>query len=244
MKKMRKVVAALMLMMAVVLAAGCKPENDSNNGGGDNEGNTYNGHEFVDLGLPSGTLWATCNVGAETPEAYGDNFAWGETTPKEIYDWDTYKYGSDFSWDPQVGDDVGTLTKYNTNPDWGQVDNLTTLQPKDDAATANWGDGWCMPTRSQWVELNENTTTTWAIQNGVAGRFFTATNGKSIFLPAGHELHKRTGGWYWASTLYFPRPQFAYILRFDTDGCYCSDDNGTIRCKGLSVRPVRSSAKN
>ncbi|MBQ1731280.1 MAG: hypothetical protein II037_03630, partial [Bacteroidales bacterium] len=90
---------------------------------------TLNGHDWVDLGLPSGTRWATCNVGASSPEGYGTYFAWGETFNKAMYDWDTYIYynGSSF-------------TKYNDS------DNLVVIQPSDDAATIIWGEGWRMPT--------------------------------------------------------------------------------------------------
>ena len=91
MKKLMKAVAALMLMTAVV---GCTKPDGPNNGGDNNDG-TINGHAYVDLGLPSGTLWATCNVGADSPEDFGDYFAWGETQSKTIYDWNTYKYCSD-----------------------------------------------------------------------------------------------------------------------------------------------------
>ena len=100
-------------------------------------------HEYVDLGLPSGLLWATCNVGADAPEDYGDYIAWGETTPKTTYNWSTYQYcmGS-----------YNTLTKYCNKTSFGYngfTDNLTTLLPEDDAATANWGSGWRMPTEEE-----------------------------------------------------------------------------------------------
>ena len=96
-------------------------------------------HAYVDLGLPSGLLWATCNLGANNPEDYGDYFAWGETQPKDDFSWTNYQYcmGS-----------FNTLTKYCNNPDIGYngfIDDLTTLLPEDDAATANWGDEWRMP---------------------------------------------------------------------------------------------------
>ncbi|MCI7430492.1 MAG: hypothetical protein MSS84_06410, partial [Bacteroidales bacterium] len=73
-----------------------------------------NGHDYVDLGLPSGTKWATCNVGASTPEEYGNYYAWGETTPKAYYDWSTYKW---------CNGSKTTLTKYNTSSSYGTVDN-------------------------------------------------------------------------------------------------------------------------
>ena len=185
MKKVMKAVVAIILMTAVVFAAGCKKSDDPNNGGNNNGGNnggsnnvsgTNNGHDYVDLGLPSGTLWATCNVGADNPEGLGDYFAWGETQPKSVYDLSTYKYGFGDHFDPR-------LTKYNTDSHYGEVDSLTVLQASDDAATANWGNDWRMPTLAEWTELYENTTITGTTQNDVRGLIFTASNGNSLFLP-------------------------------------------------------------
>ena len=135
-------------------------------------------HAYVDLGLPSGLLWATCNIGANAPEEYGDHFAWGETQPKDTYNWSTYQYcmGSE-----------NTLTKYCQNSNYGYngfTDDLTTLLPEDDAATANWGEGWRIPTEEEFLELRSNTTHTWTTQNGVNGHLFTASNGNTLFLPA------------------------------------------------------------
>lgn len=141
---------------------------------------TYNGHDYVDLGLPSGTLWATCNVGAATPEGYGDYFAWGETEPKSRFDyvWDTYKYCI-------LADQRYFLTKYCCEHGYnGFTDNLFVLLPIDDAATANWGEGWSTPSPIQWTELWQNTTNTEVTQNGVKGRLLTSHNGNSLFLPA------------------------------------------------------------
>ena len=128
-------------------------------------------HDYVDLGLPSGTLWATCNVGANSPEEYGDYFAWGETEPKEDYnDWTSYRI-SDY-----------ILAKYNVD---GGTGILTSLQPEDDAATVNWGSDWQMPSDFQIDELMNYTVMEWTQLNGVNGRLFTSTrNGNSIFLPA------------------------------------------------------------
>ncbi|MDD6782411.1 MAG: hypothetical protein PUD89_05750, partial [Bacteroidales bacterium] len=106
--------------------------------------NPANGHEYVDLGLPSGLKWATCNVGATAPEAYGDYYAWGETTTKSTYEWSTYKW-CDGSYDTQ--------TKYCTSSSYGTVDNKTVLDLADDAARANWGGAWRMPTDEEWTEL-------------------------------------------------------------------------------------------
>ena len=147
MKRFTKVLVAVMLMTAMIFAVGCKKDNVEEPGGGNG---TYNGYAYVDLGLPSGLLWATCNVGANHPEDYGFYFAWGETTPKDYYDWNTYQYANGTSWeDPQ-------LTKYCNVSGYGYngfIDNLTTLLPEDDAATANCGSGWRMPTKDDFQEL-------------------------------------------------------------------------------------------
>ena len=198
-------------------------------------------HAYVDLGLPSGTLWATCNVGADNPEDYGDYFAWGETQSKDIYNWSTYQYcnGSEY-----------TMTKYCNDSDYGYngfTDNLTTLLPEDDAATANWGSYWRMPTKEELQELYQNTTHTWTTQNGVNGRLFTASNGNSLFLPAagyrsGSSLYDAGSvGVYWSSSFYMDDPANAWILHFISGG-YSVDDND--RSQGRSVRAVRSSGQN
>ena len=225
MKRFTKTIAALMLTTALFLALACTKDNGNG---------TYNGHNYVDLGLPSGTLWATCNVGAENPEDFGDYFAWGETQVKYNYDWITYRYGS-----------LNHLTKYCSSPSYGYndfTDNLTTLQPKDDAAKANWGRGWRMPTDSDWLELYQNTTNTWTTQNGVKGCLFTATNGASIFLPAtGYRQNRNlyaAGGYgcYWSRSLDSDLPSGAWYFHFSMNGCTITND---IRSKGISVRPIR-----
>lgn len=128
----------------------------------------------VDLGLPSGTLWADRNIGADSPEDIGDYFAWGETAAKPTYSWNTYNWCD--------GPD-NTITKYGTDGAWGIVDNKTTLEAADDAATANWGDEWRMPTYDEFSELIDKCTWTW-IKNGVKGYKITGPNGNSIFFPA------------------------------------------------------------
>ncbi len=201
-------------------------------------------HGYVDLGLPSGTLWATCNVGADNPEDYGDYFAWGETYLKSAYKWSTYKYYHDSN-----GSNA-TLTKYCNDAYYGYngfTDNLTILLPVDDAATANWGAGWRMPTIEEWHELYNNTTYTWTQQNGVNGMLFTASNGNSLFLPAAGYRYKSSledagsNGYYWSSSLSTANPYWARILLFYSNYCHI---NGNLRCEGLSVRAVCSSAQN
>ena len=208
-------------------------------GGGSGNGNA-NGHAYVDLGLPSGTLWATCNVGATTPEGYGNYYAWGETTTKSTYNWSTYRYcnGSE-----------STITKYCNNSNYGNngfTDYLTTLQLSDDAARANWGGDWRIPTKAEWEELKDNTTVTWTTQNGVYGRKFTASNGNSLFLPAAGSC--RNGsldfagsyGLYSSSSLSTDRPSRAWHLEFSSD--YCSTTYSDRRY-GIPVRAVLPASK-
>jgi hypothetical protein len=132
-------------------------------------------YKAVDLGLPSGTLWADRNVGADAPEAYGDYFAWGEVTPKTEYNYSTYKWCNGSS---------SSMTKYCTNRSHGTVDGKTVLDLEDDAAYVNMGSEWRMPTNTEQRELMVNCTWTWTTQNGVYGRKVTGLNGNSIFLPA------------------------------------------------------------
>ena len=194
--------------------------------------NTGN-HEYVDLGLS--VKWATCNVGATKPEDCGDYFAWGETQPKYYYDWSTYKYCNGSS---------STLTKYNTFSSRGTVDNKTTLELSDDAARANWGGSWRMPTKAEQDELRNNCTWTWTTQNGVKGYKVTSkSNGKSIFLPAAGSHYDSSltnagsDGFYWSSSLYTDGPGgLAYNLYFKSS----SVEGGgySYRSYGRSVRPV------
>jgi hypothetical protein len=191
--------------------------------------------DWVDLGLPSGLLWATRNVGATSPEDYGDYYAWGETTPKSVYVWPTYIYCNGY---------FNQLTKYCNNSDYGYngfIDNLTILQPGDDAATANYGGR--TPTKEEWEELINNTTVTWTTQNGVNGRLFTGTNGNSLFLPAAgfrwdSSLNDAGSyGYYWSSSLGTDLPISAWLFYFHSGGQYVYYSN---RFDGHSVRAVRS----
>ena len=133
-------------------------------------------HEYVDLGLPSGTLWATCNIGANSPEEYGSYYAWGETTPKSDYTWSAYKWCN--------GTET-TLTKYCCNSSYGNngfTDTLIELELIDDAAYVNWGTKWCMPNKYQWDELFNKCDWTWITRNGVNGyEIKSRTNTKTKF---------------------------------------------------------------
>ena len=195
--------------------------------------------QAVDLGLPSGIKWASCNVGAEKPEDYGNYYAWGEVLPKADYSWATYKYANGTSWeDPK-------LTKYCNNASYGDngfTDNKTTLEPEDDAACVNWGGSWRMPTNAEWQELQANCTWTWTTQNGINGYQITSkTNSNSIFLPAaGYRGGRGLGGVgiygsYWYSSLYEDGPSRAWHLYFNSDYVYGDNYNRNL---GQSVRPV------
>ena len=195
---------------------------------------SHNGHEYVDLGLS--VKWATCNVGATKAEEYGDYFAWGETQPKSTYNWRTYKYCNGSS---------TSLTKYCTNSSYGTVDNKTILEAADDAARANWGGSWRMPTDAELTELREQCTWTWTTQNGVYGYKVTSkksgyTN-KSIFLPSagccyGSSLDRAGSyGYYLSSSLSTGSPDNACVLYFDSDNVF---RNYISRYCGQSVRPV------
>lgn len=182
---------------------------------------TINGHSFVDLGLPSKTVWAKCNVGASKPEDYGTFFAWGETsgqTYSTSYQWNTYKYSSN-------------LTKYNSK------DEKSELAPTDDAAYVRWGSGWLTPSDEQFSELCNSCTWIWDATK--KGYEVIGPNGNSIFLPAGGsrcggELNVGTSGSYWSRILCSDDLKRAYYLSFgkSSHSVYKGE-----RCYGHSVRP-------
>lgn len=197
--------------------------------------------DWVDLGLPSGTIWATRNVGASAPEDYGDYFAWGETAPKDYYDRDNYKwYQSDY---------YGRgYTKYCTSSSYGYngfVDNKTELDPSDDAACAHYPGGR-MPSLVQIQELCDNCTWQWTQRNGVYGQLVTGSNDNTMFLPAaGHRWggsleYAGSVGYDWSRTLYSSDPYLACYLFFFRTGNWSRwgfDD----RYVGVTVRAVRVS---
>lgn len=202
--------------------------------------NTINGHKYVDLGLPSGTLWATCNVGANGAEEYGYFFAWGETVgyTSDTNDGHSFNYDS-YKWSSSGSEKV---TKYCRNGHGGTVDNKTELDPEDDAAYVNWGSPWRMPSSKQMGELSICTLEIVSL-NGVLGRKITGPNGKSIFLPAAGYRSSSSyiassgynKGLYWTRSLMWNGINADYLI-FNTlkyDG-----DLYPIRCNGLNVRPV------
>lgn len=199
-------------------------------------------HEYVDLGLPSGTLWATTNVGADNPEEYGDYFAWGETATKSTYYWTTFKWCDH---NGGYNQDQYRMTKYCRNLDFTTqewIDTKTELDPEDDAATVNWGSEWCMPNKEQFVELLNNCDWTWTPQGGKNGYLVTSkTNSNSIFLPAAG--FKDGASAYYSNSYYWSRTANSgntsvSILMYSTK----ADWNGNERRYGYPIRPVRVSA--
>lgn len=183
----------------------------------------------IDLGLPSGTKWCCCNVGATTPEAYGGYYAWGETSEKSDYDWDTYAY---YDWDTYVYGSI-EVNCQNIGSDIAGT--------QYDVAYVRMGSTWRMPNKEQIDELIDNCTRTWTQQNGVNGILVTGKNGGQIFLPAaGYFLcDTRDGrgsvGDYWSSSLRPDYDNHAYSLDFDSHRWSWNYDG---RCVGLSVRAV------
>lgn len=224
---------------------------------------TENGHEWVDLGLPTGTKWATCNIGATKPEEIGDHFAWGEVKPKEGYSFLNYKYKSH---------ETFKLTKYNTVRSEGEngfADYKITLDLEDDAAYVNWGGKWMMPTMVQQIELRNECYWEWTEDyngSGVAGCIVYKAkaeadkgSGRSsdyeykkpsasyslddahIFLPAAGERgfngdldYAGSDGFYWSSSL---DSEHAWSVIFKSDHVYISS-GGVFRENGYSVRAV------
>ena len=207
MKQILRNMSLVMVAMTLVFAS-CEDDLDGSD--------SVNGHEYVDLGLPSGLKWATCNVGANSPEGYGNYYAWGETTTKSSYSSsNSLTAGRDM-------DDISANATY-------------------DAATANWGSTWRMPTKVEIEELLDNCTWTWTTQSGVNGYKVTGSNGNSIFLPVAGSRSTASHyddvyyGNYWSSTPDEHLTAYAYNLEFGSGGHYV---DGFSRSIGCTVRPV------
>ena len=194
---------------------------------------------MIDLGLPSGTKWACCNVGADKPEGYGDYYAWGETSEKDLYNDVTYQYVTGVD-----NDGDGWYDDYHSDTDlygvWQSLGN-DIAGSQDDVAHMKWGGFWTTPNLSQVQELIENCTYEFTSLNGVEGAQFKGSNGGTIFLPAaGYRKndglrHAGAYGDYWASTPIPSNPDNAYCLYFNTGDVGCKD---FYRSNGRSVRPV------
>ncbi len=210
---------------------------------------------YVDLGLSSGTLWATCNVGAKSPEQYGDYFGWGEIVPhfyrgrwsKPLQDgyygycWPNYRL---------CNRSFKALTKYCCNPEYGDngfTDYRIMLNPEDDAASVVMGKGWCIPTEEQWRELIDECRWTWTdnYKNTSVAGYIVAhryKQGVHIFLPAAGFYDKNRlnqvaiTGDYWSSVLDRDNSSFAIFVSFHYGYCDIVSNN---RFYGISVRAVR-----
>ena len=184
--------------------------------------------EQVDLGLPSGTIWAAWNLGASSPEEYGDYYAWGETEPKDNYTWGNYIFRT-----------RNDLTKYNGE------DGKTILDPEDDAAHVLLGGKWHIPTKKQIEELVENTTNEHSELNGVKGKLFTSKiNNNTLFFPYSGFKNKfsidRRGYnvYYWSSSIdenSYTSVDSIIIHSFRFNDHILDREN---RCYGLCVRGV------
>ena len=189
----------------------------------------------VDLGLPSGTLWANCNVGASNPWDFGEHFAWGETTPNATYTWATYKYSHE---------NTNKLTKYSNKFSGfeGYTDSFKKFEDSDDAATANWGSEWSTPNSEQWAELQKECTWTWKTVKNVNGYEVKGKNGKTIFLPAAGRMEKdaklvgggERGFYMDGEVVGMPFNKTIYLK--SSGFSFESND----KCMGLSVRPVQT----
>ena len=193
-------------------------------------GHFINGHEWVDLGLPSGLKWATCNIGASTPEAYGKYYAWGEINTK-------YSYTPDNS--RTYGKASATLRTE------GIINYKGQLNKSYDAASANWGSTWRMPTKEEFEELSNKCKWEWIEKNRTEGYKVTGPNNNSIFLPAAgyrtqYKLwNDRSAGNYWSSSN--KTEYLACIMRFSR---HKNEKNNyeyltyLYHSVGCSVRPV------
>lgn len=227
--KKRNLVILFFATVYISAICGCSKDDAEENQPA-NRGVT-NGHEWVNLGLPSGTLWATCNVGASKPEEYGDYYAWGETQTKSDYSWWLYKYSD--------GSSSSAMTKYN------ETDNLKELLSEDDVATTKWGSSWQIPSRIQCEELinGSYTTIVGMIENGISGWKITSkSNGNYIFLPAaGYRSNanlKSVGimGGYYSRSLDASEYSHSFSLFLESSDIYTYSER---RDFGATIRPVR-----
>ncbi len=194
---------------------------------------------FVDLGLPSGIVWATTNVGARTAADYGAYFAWGEVAEKKAYTWANYKW---------CRGTYNTQTKYCTNSQYGLPDNKDLLDAEDDAAAVCWGEDWRLPTVEEQQELLEHCIWTWETRSNSYGETVSGykvkskANDKAIFLPAAgfrldSMLYAGASGYYWNSSLYPHDQHFACCLYFAPGAQKWIDSDR--RSAGRPIRAVR-----
>ena len=202
-----------------------------------------NGHQWVDLGLPSRVKWATCNVGADSPEGYGNYFSWGEISTKYNYNWSYYKWNN--------GSSSTDMTKYCASNNYGTKDDKKTLELSDDVVRSEWGSNWRMPTSKEIKELCTECIWTWTSNyngTGVAGMIVSSKNYYNtphIFFPAAGYIDgttkKEVGsvGKYWSSSLYFYSSSYssnsAINLKISSGGENTNDEE---RRLGFTIRGV------
>ena len=260
MKKIFSVLTLAFAALPTLLFTGCDKEDpdaikmeDVNKGIQIVTGADGKEYQVVDLGLTSGNLWATCNMGAASPEQSGFFYAWGETTPKTQFGWETYALAEG---------NESSIKKYCTDKDYGTPDQITNLEKADDAAYVALGKDWMIPEKKDFNELmtKKNCDVKWCKLNGVGGFLFTSVRkgyeGNSLFIPlAGmndYENVRLAGqyGWYWCNELYYDpgdgtkenpahyEPREAYALWLE----HTDLDNHLVKSRprraGLPIRPV------
>ncbi len=213
----------------------------------------FNGYEYVDLGLPSGILWAKMNIGATAPEEDGAYFAWGDTARYDENNYKSYKWYVCETIVETDADGFETttskceLTKYCTDAEYGSVDNLTTLELIDDAAHIYWGGFWRMPTQAEFEELIENCTWEWKTLKGVNGYKVSSKaecNSNYIFLPAAcYDDYRGSYGYYWSSSLIEDDSYRAWDLDFSYSHLFNTSKLSDSRSEWKSIRPVCSPIK-
>ena len=203
------------------------------------------GYTYVDLGLPSRTVWATYNVGASLPTEYGDYFAWGETSSKDLYVFDTYKFFHGYK---DASKAYPQLSKYVWHRNYGNVDGKYFLEKEDDAASVNWGDEWSIPTPEQLNELNTYCDV-WRQDIVVNGKKIIGCvaksyiNGNKIYFPAaGWEYNNVPNNhmwvWYWTSEISKRMSSWAIFFMFDEDESRLVANDGEGREDGMPIRAV------
>ena len=238
-----KFIALATVLVAAFTLGSCSKDDDEEKEEVVENNPKFENREYVDLGLPSGTLWAACNVGASKPEENGDYFAWGEIEQKEIYStlWNNHKW---------YNKEEEEMIKY-----YDTVDNKAELDAEDDAASVNWSSSWRMPSIDQIKELlnSDYTTNELTTRNDVYGLKITSKkNGKTLFFPA-CGMHSNeslfgegSGGGYWSRSLDTDpgKNAWAFVMQFpnpdlNPDGTYQKEYyRAALRFLGYNVRPV------
>jgi uncharacterized protein (TIGR02145 family) len=228
---MKKVISTFLFFCAVCVSVSAQEVNENSQNSCPDDKHPH----LIDLGLPSGTKWACCNVGADTPEDFGEYYSWGETEEKSTYSPVSYKYctGVDTDGDGWYDENEQYI---EVEQDFGDI-----ITGTHDVALVKWGESWQIPTLQQFRELLDNCSSEWTSVNDVEGRRFTGPNGTSIFLPAagnrngGSRILAGSSGNYWSSNWGTSDASRASELIFDSG---YTNTHTTYRYNGRSVRPV------